>query len=261
MPNISNVGAPQAEEDYYNAQEVAQKSVKGYPHLVPGKDEELRVLTNWRELVTDHDSLAKTTALRGRIATGLHALYEAMKPVGPADVLIAQRKAPSGEWSCEVWTKRSFLAWELMLVPHTTQLKDSHLMWNYHAVVTVPKQGRGAHPENMTLALDGRGKGMMAHDGTIGASEHKGSLFWMVTRTTDPDEANLEFDTVTWEQKIQVHLPGPATKKRKLDPVEWAQQELPQFPILVNKQPLEKNTKLAVFIAPKKEKQSGGSKK
>ena len=124
-----------------------------------------------------------------------------------------------------------------------------------------PGKADGAHAENVCLALDGRGKHLMAHDGSLDASEHKGSLFWLVTRTTDPDEANLEFDNVTWEQKIQVHLPGPATKKRKLDPVEWAQQELPQFPILVNKKPLEKNTKLAVFIAPKKEKQSGGSKK
>ena len=76
----------------------------------------------------------------------------------------------------------------------------------------------------------------MAHHGALGdTSEHKGALFWLVTRTDVPEQANLDFEYVTWEQKVQVHLPGP--KKRKVGPVEWVHSELPSFPVLVTRRP------------------------
>ena len=43
-----------------------------------------------------------------------------------------------------------------LTAPHSSQLKDTHLVANAHALVALPKSGRGAHPHNLSLALDGR---------------------------------------------------------------------------------------------------------
>ena len=44
-----------------------------------------------------------------------------------------------------------------------------------HAVVGIPKHGRGAHPESLSLALDGHGKTCIAQKGAVGSQEHLGS--------------------------------------------------------------------------------------
>ena len=46
--------------------------------------------------------------------------------------------------------------------------------------------------------------------------------FWIVTRTSDPGEINLDLENMTWEQQIKVNFTGPGLKKRKLAPVEWS---------------------------------------
>ena len=108
----------------------------------------------------------------------------------------------------------------------------------------------GGHPENQTLALDGRSRHMMANKGSCSQEEHKGSLYWMVSRTTQAMEANLVFDTCTFQSQIKVTLPAP--KKRKTHVSEWEHAELPARPVLVNKKAINKHTKLSVFQAEKK---------
>ena len=92
---------------------------------------------------------------------------------------------------------------------------------------------------------------MMASKGSVASEEHKGCLYWIVTRTSNPKEANLDLENCTWEQEIKVHLPVPAIKKRKIDPVSWNSHELPSFPVMVNKKAIKKHTKLCVFLSEK----------
>ena len=50
-------------------------------------------------------------------------------------------------------------------------------MASAHAVLDLPKNGRGSHPENQVLALDGRGRNLMAPKGLCDTDEHAGSFF------------------------------------------------------------------------------------
>ena len=210
---------------------------------------DVKVEQKWKALLSDDDLLTKTMYVRGRIAVGLEALSETLPKFSEKDFIVCHRKIGVA-WKSEIHTKRDFEPFEIMLAPHSSQIKDSHLMASAHAVVTLPKHGRGAHPENQTLALDGRSRHQLASKGTTGPDEHKGSLYWIVTRTPNAKEANLDFENLVWEQQIKLSL--PAAKKRKLGPVEWQASELPAFPILVNKKAIPKHTKLCVYLADKK---------
>ena len=223
---------------------------------------DVKVESKWKVLQCDNDILTKNMFLRGRIASGLQALLESLPKFSEKDFVVAHRKNDKGIFKTEIWTKRDFEPLEIMLAPWSSQLKDSHLMVSAHAVVTLPKHGRGAHPENGSLALDGRTRNLMASAGTIDKDEHVGSLYWSITRTSVLKEVNMEIEQATWQQKIQMHLPGPASKKRKVDPIEWEPSELPSFPILLNKKAIKKHTKLCVYLADKKiDKKTGKEKK
>ena len=119
-----------------------------------------------------------------------------------------------------------------------------------HAVVTLPKHGRGSHPENGALAIDGRGKNMLAPSGLVGSSLQTGALFWAITRTTKASEANMILENVSFESTVKVHLPAP--KKRRVESNTWGPTENPQVPILVSKGALKKHIQLFVFQAEKK---------
>ena len=63
------------------------------------------------------------------------------------------------------------------MAPVNSQLKDTNLMAAAHAVVALPKQGKGSHPDSTSLTLDGRGRTSMAQKGSIDHEEHRGSFF------------------------------------------------------------------------------------
>jgi hypothetical protein len=100
-------------------------------------------------------------------------------------------------------------AFEIQLGPFSSQLKETHLMATAHALMGIPKNGRGAHPENLSLALDGRGRTCIAKKGVLGSQEHFGSSFWLASRTATTSQANLVPEIVILEQLIKVSLPGP----------------------------------------------------
>ena len=132
-------------------------------------------------------------------------------------------------------------------------------MASAHAVVTLPKHGRGAHPQNSSFALDGRSRNMLASKDLVDLEEHKGSLYWVVTRTSDPNAVNLDVEMAQWALSIQMTL--PASKKRKAVSQEyWSSSEPPSYPILVNRKALEKHTQLVCYMA-KDEKKSNDPKK
>ena len=73
-----------------------------------------------------------------------------------------------------------------------------------------------------------------------------GSLFWVITRTRETKDVNLELDNITWSQNIKMNTHAP--KKRKTEVIEWEPSELPSFPILLNKKAIEKHTRLCVCL-------------
>ena len=119
-------------------------------------------------------------------------------------------------------------------------------MAHAHAVVGLPKHGRGSFSELQGLALDGRARNLIARQGTIDDKTHTGSLFWLVGRTSKKADANLVLDPVIMEQSISVTLPN--NKKRK-HTVSWSSSELPTIPLLVNKRSIEKHTQLLTYVA------------
>ena len=87
----------------------------------------------------------------------------------------------------------------------------------------------------------------MANKDMVDLEEHRGSLYWVVTRTSDAKAVNLDVEMAQWTLSIQMTLPAP--KKRKTVPQQyWSSSELPSFPILVNKKALEKHTQLFCFL-------------
>ena len=113
-----------------------------------------------------------------------------------------------------------------------------------HAVVNLPKHGEGAHPEQQSLALDGRGRNVIAKAGSIDDQEHLGSLFWIITRTNVAADSNLSFEPLAWENKMVLTLPDK--KKRKVSS-DWTSESLPQIPLLVNKKAIKANTQLMTW--------------
>ena len=119
---------------------------------------DVHVETKWTSLVADQDKLCKAVALKGRIFTGLQVMSEVLPKWTLKDFVVVHRRTEKGVWKGEVWTKRDFEAHEILLAPHSSQLKDSHMTHLSNVPVTLPRAGRGPHPESQGMALDGRSK-------------------------------------------------------------------------------------------------------
>ena len=215
------------------------------PDWVPGSSDPQSVKQQEPFPLEALDKNTKLMYLRGRIAVGLEAIYETLPCYDAEDFLLVHRKNEKGVWKDELWTLRDFEPLEIMFGPFSSQLKETHLMATANAVVTLPKHGRGAHPDNSSLALDGRGRTLMAPAGVLDEAKHEGNLYWLVQRTSEESAANLTYESATWEHQIKLNL--PAHKKRKIHKVDWATSELPSFPLLVNKGPVKKSVLLQVF--------------
>ena len=107
------------------------------------------------------------------------------------------------------------------------------------------------------MALDGRTRTSIAAQDLVDQIEHKGSLFWLVLRSTDKALANMDFEPVTWEHKVTMNLP---IKRQRRHTVEWEPKDLPSVPLLINKKASKARTRLVVFVPPKAEpkKERGG---
>ena len=249
----------------HNLQQAASKepeseasSSKGpaKPHRVPdhikgdSKDSSVVALKSFKEFMADQDKNVMLMYLRSRIGVSLQALCDSLPTYNNNDLVVVARKNEKGLWKSEVWTKRAFEPLEIQFGPFSSQLKDTHLMASAHAVLDLPKNGRGSHPEKQVLALDGRGRNLMAPKGLCDTDAHAGSFFWMAARTSKVSEANMSLENATFEQTLKVTL--PAAKKRKTTNLTWESSEMPSVPILVNKAKIEKDMQLLTFIAEKK---------
>ena len=247
--------APEAPEA---AGEGKDTDAKGKPpQWALGESEpgDVRMERGWSQLQADMDKLQQTSLVKALMFVGLHALYETLPKYNCKDFHVLHRRNEKGLWKSELWTGRAFQPYEILLAPHSSAIKETALMANLHAVVTLPKHGRGSHPSNQSLALDGRNRHLLAAEGSLDEEEHRGSLFWVVTRTPDLKKANLDFENLTWEQTNKVGQPTEAGKKRKILQADWTCGELPAFPTILNKKAIPKNTQLFVFLRDNKTKE------
>lgn len=197
-----------------------------------------------KSLVCDKDDLMRLSYIKSRVAAGLEALHEVLPQFTEKDFVVAQRQNKQGAWKSELWTNRDFKAYEIILAPYSSQLKDTHLTHSAHAVVGLPKHGVGAHPHGGSLALDGRTRMFMAQANTMDEEEHTGSLYWVVARSSDDSLCNLSTDTFAWEQKVILQLPG---QKKKVLAMQRSLGSLPSIPVIVNKKPIDKYTELVLY--------------
>ena len=226
----------------------AEEKGSSVPQWLRGDSEFNAVIkqTKWyKSLVCDKDDLRRLSYIKSRVASGLEALHEVLPQFTEKDLVVAQRQNKQGAWKSELWTNRDFDAYEIILAPYSSQLKDTHLTQSAHAVVGLPKHGVGAHPSGGSLALDGRSRMFIAHSNTMDELEHTGSLYWVVARSSDDSLCNLSTDTFAWEQKVLVQLPG--NKKNKVVAVSRSIDALPAIPVIVNKKPIEKYTQLVLY--------------
>ena len=225
-------------------------SASSVPEWLLGSSDpdKVKEVKDWKNLLAESDTLIKVFGLKGRIGVALEALQEQVPTYTSKDFVVINRQNSFGIWQSEVWTKRAFKEKEILFAPLSSQLKDTHLMASANAVVGLPKHGRGAHPEQQTLALDGRSRSRLAHKDTVDSQEHKGNLFWIVGRTPSPSEANMTLENTSFEQKVTLVLPD--NKKRKLTS-EWGSSELPQIPVLINQKAIEAHKRLMVLVADK----------
>ena len=232
----------------------ADEIKKSLKWLVGSSDpKDVKVEEKWALMQADTDALNKAMWTRGRISVALQSMSEVLPKYGDQDFLVAYRRNEKGLWKAEVYANRDFGPYEILLAPYSSQVKDTNLTAAAHANISLPKTGRGAHPEGQSLALDGRCRSMLARKGTLSDEEHTGSLFWAISRVPDKKQANLTLDSLSWEQEIKVKLPGPPNKKRKVEPVSWDSSELPSIPTLVNLQKIKKHTMLKVYLSEKKQ--------
>ena len=84
--------------------------------------------------------------LKSRIGCGLQGLTEVLPKYNEKDFVIVHRKNNQGLLKSELYTKGDFEPMEITIAPLSSQIKDCNLMASGHALVTLPKTGRGSHP-------------------------------------------------------------------------------------------------------------------
>jgi len=209
--------------------------------VAPEDQRDIVVEKTWPKLL-DHDcSTMQSWFLRGRVAFAAQAILEALPQFGPSDLCVVHRETSKGSWKQEVWTRRDFSARELLVPALTTDLRE--VMWTkgLHAFIGLPKNGAGRHPEGKQVAMDGRGRSVLASAGTIEAKEKVGSLFWCVERTSDASLANLEVEQISVTANLEVLV--PSAKKRKVT-LSRSASEMPALPAFVNPKPIKAHTRL-----------------
>ena len=74
-------------------------------------------------LSANAENTLKNFFLKSRVGGCLEALMEAVPTFSDKDIYVVHRKTEKGVWKDELWTKRDFVAQELLLPPVSSQLK------------------------------------------------------------------------------------------------------------------------------------------
>ena len=223
------------------------------------------MVTDWPEYLADSDKNMQEFFLKSRVGVLLESISAYLPEYSPKDLVVCHRQNAKGAWKCELWTNRRFAPRELAFAPYSSTIMKTHLTMNANCPISLPRVGPGAHPEDAPLALDGRGRLSLGPKDLVDSSEHHGSLFWLVHRSSVPAEANMSLELVTWENNVHMMLDLPV-KKQKAHKVEeildWKGKDLPTVPLLLNTGIIEAHQRLVVYLqgkatdSPQKEPQA-----
>ena len=157
--------------------------------------------------------------------------------------MVCHRQNSKGAWKTEVWANRDFQANELIIGAISTELKDRMSTFGAAALIGLAQHGPSRHPEGKNLALDGKGRQVLAKSKTIDDVEHRGGLFWAIQRTSDKgDPHNMCLETIGWDASVQFKLPGG--KRRKVD---VDSKDLLQLPIMTNPKKISARTPILLY--------------
>ena len=221
--------------------------------------DDVALQTNWEKIVLDNASICDVTKKwfsDSRVAVGLENLWLSgyLPSYAPTDLHIVTRNK-NGNKSSELWTARDFNEGELILAPMTHTTRISHLHNFNHAVVGFPKRGKGAYPgatESVEVGLDGRSRGIVCNAGSLqAAADQTGGLFWLIGRTSENSEANMAWESISWN--LDVTFTNMPRKKAKLTS-GWVATELPVIPILTNKKAIKAGIRLLAYQKKKEKK-------
>ena len=206
--------------------------------------EKVKLEVGWHKLLADSDGPNQELWHKSRIGMALESLAETFPKYTDKDLAVVLRANDKGVWQGELWTKRAFEKDELLLAPLASQIKNTHLTGASNSPIGAPRTGRGAPPQGLGMAIDGRTRVIIANTGSIDGNAHKGNLFWMVGGTSKAADANMVREHAAFEISVALKLSG--SKKRKLS-TSWGTTEAPTIEYLVNKKALAVHTKLLVF--------------
>ena len=209
----------------------------------------------WPKLLDHEGSSMQGWFLRGRAAFAAQAILEALPHYGAQDLCVVHRETPKGGKKLEVWTRKDFGPRELIVPALSPDLRECLWTKNLHAFIGLPKNGPGKHPEGKSLAMDGRGRNVLASAGTIDDKEKLGNLLWCVERTADASLANLVVESIQVSATCELTI--PSAKRRKVS-VQRPSSEMPALPVFVNLKAIPAHTRL--YLRHEAQGDEGGAK-
>ena len=195
---------------------------------------------NVAELLDGSSQHADMAVLKAQ-ATLLMRVVKTLVPPLDEGLSVWHRTNRLGSRRTEIWTERDFEAGDLKFAPWSLEIKDR--LYTHRASVSLGLEQQ-YRPNNRVMALDGRNRGHLFH-GDQHSKAESGTLFWVIKRTTNREEANLVLEHVSLKVDFNVALPQPAGRSRahKVNVGDgW-----PMVPILTNKKSVPAHTMLVAM--------------
>ena len=123
-----------------------------------------------------------------------------------------------------------------------SQLKDTHLARAANAGLDIPSAWTWG-PSSRPLHWNGRGRGVLAREGSIDSTKHMGIIFFTVQKLLAKAGATMAMENVTLDYRVNLQMP---MKKQKKKQVYWGSQDLPSIPNMVNQKASKEHTRLAL---------------
>jgi hypothetical protein len=201
-------------------------------------------VTQWHKMQQDSSQDDVLYDTKGEVVYLMGVLAQIAPQLTEEDITFIHRasKDIGAPRKVELWAKRAFAPFELVLVPYTHEIKDRFWTKGRCAMLRTSK-GLAALLGNKTLALDGR----LRADFHVPQKDDKrqevrrGSLFFCVQRTLVKKEANLVLSYAKPSLNVSVTMPG----KKKVSKQE-RNSEI-EIPLLTNTGAIKAHTLLVAM--------------
>ena len=244
LQDVMELMEPESQESSESPQSASSSKHVPKWALLDSEPQQVILQKKWAELLAHDDDLNRRSWGYGRIHVILHSLYETLPTYSNKEIMVLSRANSKGAWASEVWTLKEFEAGEIIFAPLSSQVKESHISQQGHALVTFPGHGHGCLPDNRTsVVLDGRSRMTLREKDTCDEHEKRGTLFFLVQRTQEVKDVNMALQPVSACINVDLNIPLQK-KKRKLS---WDSSATPNVPLLVNMKVVKKHTQLKML--------------